>query len=134
MKPAPFRHFSPTTVDECVALLAEHGDDAKVLAGGHSLVPLMNLRLAAPEVIIDLNGVEELVRVREDDGHLVIGAMTRQRELASSEAVRAACPLLAAPARRRPATDPTRVGPVAGDHPQDDRQRRPAEGRQVGHG
>ena len=75
-------------MDECVALLAEHGDDAKVLARGQSLVPLMNLRLAAPEVIIDLNGVEELVRVREDDGHLVIGAMTRHRELASSEAVR----------------------------------------------
>lgn len=95
MKPAPFRPFAPTTVDECVELLSNHGDDAKLLAGGQSLVPLMNLRLAAPEVLIDLGRVEELRRVSEDDSHLVIGAMVRHSEVASSAAVRAGCPLLA---------------------------------------
>ena len=61
MKPNRFDYHDPATVDECVALLAEHGDDAKPLAGGQSLVPLMNLRLAAPAVLVDLNGIAELV-------------------------------------------------------------------------
>jgi aerobic carbon-monoxide dehydrogenase medium subunit len=94
MKPPPFEYFAPTSVDECLALLAEHGEDAKLLAGGQSLVPLMNLRLAAPEVLIDLNGVGELARIDRDNGQLVIGAMTRHRDVASSESVRQACPLL----------------------------------------
>lgn len=95
MKPSRFAYHAPRSVDECLALLAEHGEDAKLLAGGQSLVPLMNLRLAAPEVVIDLNRVEGLEGVREEDGRLVVGAMTRHRELASSELVRRACPLLA---------------------------------------
>lgn len=95
MKPPPFEYFAPTSVDECVALLAERGEDAKLLAGGQSLVPLMNLRLAAPEVLIDLNGVEELARIERDNGHLVIGAMTRHRDVASSDLVRSLRPLLA---------------------------------------
>jgi carbon-monoxide dehydrogenase medium subunit len=95
MKPSPFRYLAPRTVDECVALLAEHGDDAKLLAGGQSLVPLMNLRLAAPEVLIDLNGIAELDYVREDGAHLAIGAMTRHRQVAASGEVRARCPMLA---------------------------------------
>jgi len=94
MKPSRFDYFAPGSVDECVALLAEHGEDAKLLAGGQSLVPLMNLRLAAPEVLIDLNGVGELDYVREDADRLVIGAMTRHREVAS-DAVGTACPMLA---------------------------------------
>jgi carbon-monoxide dehydrogenase medium subunit len=95
VKPSPFDYFAPTTVEECVALLAEHGEDAKLLAGGQSLVPLMNLRLAAPEVLIDLNGVAELDYVRDDDGTLALGAMTRHRDVASSGSVRAAAPMLA---------------------------------------
>jgi carbon-monoxide dehydrogenase medium subunit len=95
VKPSRFEYFAPSTVDECVALLAEHGEDAKLLAGGQSLVPLMNLRLAAPEVLIDLNGVAELERVSDDGDRLVVGAMTRHSDVASSPAVRAACPLLA---------------------------------------
>jgi aerobic carbon-monoxide dehydrogenase medium subunit len=93
MKPAPFRYFAPDTVDEAVALLAEHGDDAKVLAGGQSLVPLMNLRLAQPAVLVDVNGIADLAHVRDDDGHLAIGALTRHHAVASS-----AHPLLAAAA------------------------------------
>jgi aerobic carbon-monoxide dehydrogenase medium subunit len=95
VKPSPFEYYAPTTVDECVALLAEHGEDAKLLAGGQSLVPLMNLRLAAPEVVIDLNRVAGLVGARVDDGQLVIGAMTRHRDVAGAPEVRAACPMLA---------------------------------------
>src|SRR5215207_4585064 len=95
MKPSRFVYFAPRSVDECVALLAEHGEDAKVLAGGQSLVPLMNLRLAAPEVLIDVNGLTELDYVRDDADQLVIGALTRHRTVASSAAVRAGCPMLA---------------------------------------
>jgi carbon-monoxide dehydrogenase medium subunit len=94
VKPAPFRHFVPTTVDQCVQLLSEHGDDAKVLAGGQSLVPLMNLRLAAPEVLIDLGRVQELRQIEDDGQHLTIGAMARHRDLVFSDTVKAACPLL----------------------------------------
>ncbi len=95
MKPSPFKYFSPTTVEECLALLAEHGEDAKLLAGGQSLVPLMNLRLAAPEVVIDLNAVADLTGARMQDDRLVVGAMTRHRDVAGSEVVRRAAPILA---------------------------------------
>ena len=60
MKPAPFQYYAPTTVDEALARLAEHGWDAKVLAGGQSLIPMMNFRLAQPSVLVDLNNVSEL--------------------------------------------------------------------------
>lgn len=95
MKPPPFRYLAPTTVDECVAHLSEHGVEAKLLAGGQSLVPLMNLRLAAPEVLVDLNRVNELAYVDEDGDQLSIGAMTRHRDVAGSPLVRKACPMLA---------------------------------------
>jgi carbon-monoxide dehydrogenase medium subunit len=95
MKPNRFAYHDPGTVDECVALLSEHGDDAKPLAGGQSLVPLMNLRLAAPGVLVDLNRVAELAFVTDDGTTLAIGAMTRHRTLAGDATVRAANPLLA---------------------------------------
>ena len=95
MKPNRFDYHDPATVDECVALLAEHGDDAKPLAGGQSLVPLMNLRLAAPAVLVDLNGIAELSYVSDEGDTLAIGAMTRHRTVAGDETVRAANPLLA---------------------------------------
>src|SRR5271165_2624292 len=77
VKPAPFTYHRPTTVAEATALLAEHGDEAKVLAGGQSLVPMLALRLARFEHLVDLNFVPELVGVSAN-GSLVIGAMTRQ--------------------------------------------------------
>jgi carbon-monoxide dehydrogenase medium subunit len=95
VKPSRFEYFAPSTLDECVGLLAQHGEDAKLLAGGQSLVPLMNLRLAAPEVVIDLNRVKELARIGEEGDQLVVGAMTRHRDVATAPAVRDACPLLA---------------------------------------
>jgi carbon-monoxide dehydrogenase medium subunit len=94
MKPAPFRYFAPETVDEAVGLLREHGDDAKVLAGGQSLVPMMNLRLAQPAVLVDVNRIPALAYVRDDDGHTAIGATTRHHEVTGSDLVAAAQPLL----------------------------------------
>jgi CO/xanthine dehydrogenase FAD-binding subunit len=95
MKPAPFRYFAPTTLDETLALLTEHGDAAKILAGGQSLVPLMNFRLATPAVIIDLNRVAELGYIRARDGGLAIGAMTRHRQLERNQLIAARAPLIA---------------------------------------
>jgi carbon-monoxide dehydrogenase medium subunit len=95
VKPNRFAYHDPATIDECVALLAEHGEDAKPLAGGQSLVPLMNLRLSAPAVLVDLNGVDDLAYVSDDGSTLAVGAMTRHRTIAGDDAVRAANPLLA---------------------------------------
>jgi aerobic carbon-monoxide dehydrogenase medium subunit len=81
-------------VQEVLALLAEHGDEAKPLAGGQSLVPLLNLRLARPSVVIDLGAVEGLAGIERVDGRLLLGPMTRQRAVETSAAVAAACPLL----------------------------------------
>ena len=80
MKPAPFLYRRPDSLDEVLALLHEHGDEAKVLAGGQSLVPLLNMRLARPSVLVDLNRVEGLDRI-EANGNVRIGALVRQREL-----------------------------------------------------
>ena len=80
MKPAPFEYAAPATVDEALALLAEHGDDATVLAGGQSLVPLLNFRLVRPALVVDLNHVAELDYVHEN-GSLRIGALARQAAL-----------------------------------------------------
>lgn len=94
MKPAPFRYYDPESVERALELLAEQGDDAKVLAGGQSLVPMMNLRLARPACLIDLNRVSALSYLREEEGVLVIGAMTRQRTVETSELIGARNPLL----------------------------------------
>ncbi len=91
MKPPPFEYQAPASVEEALGLL---GPDSAVLAGGQSLVPLLNLRLARPELVVDLNGVAELDYIRADDGVLRIGAMTRQAALERSELVRERWPLL----------------------------------------
>lgn len=95
MKPAPFRYFAPTSISECLDLLKQYGEDAKLLAGGQSLVPLMNFRLVKPAVIVDLNRVDGLAYIRRDDDVLHIGAMTRQRELERDPSVARDSPLLA---------------------------------------
>src|SRR5438477_9333806 len=94
MKPPPFEYHDPSTLDEALGLLAEHGYDAKVLAGGQSLVPLLNFRLARPERLVDLNGVEELDYLRFENGTLRIGAMTRHSALERSPEVGERVPLL----------------------------------------
>jgi carbon-monoxide dehydrogenase medium subunit len=96
MKPAPFRYFAPTTVEDALSLLAEHGYDAKILAGGQSLVPTMNFRLSQPGVLVDLNKIDDLAYIRVDgDGTLRIGAMTRQSTVERDALVARHAPLLA---------------------------------------
>jgi carbon-monoxide dehydrogenase medium subunit len=85
MYPASFEYFAPTTLDEALGLLQEHGDEAKVLAGGQSLIPLMKLRFAAPAVIVDINGLSELGELEEADGGLRIGALVRHKACERSE-------------------------------------------------
>ena len=94
MKPAPFNLFRPKSVDEALALLHSHGDDAKVLAGGQSLVPLMNFRLAQPQNLIDLNLVEGLDQIKFDDQTLSLGAMVRQRDVERSASIVERLPIL----------------------------------------
>src|ERR1700759_645006 len=96
MKLPPVEYEAPTTVAEAVDLLAEHGDEASVLAGGQSLIPLLALRLARPEVLIDINRVDELSGVSAADGHVTIGAMTREYVAEESGTVADTLPLLAA--------------------------------------
>ncbi|MGE0296161.1 FAD binding domain-containing protein [Pseudonocardia sp.] len=96
MKPPPFRYSAPTSVAEALELLVTDVDaDARVLAGGQSLVPLMNFRLAQPSHLVDLRRVEELARIRTEDGMLVIGAMVRMTDAEHSPEVAVAAPLLA---------------------------------------
>jgi aerobic carbon-monoxide dehydrogenase medium subunit len=96
MKLPPVEYEAPTTVAEAIDLLAEHLDEASVLAGGQSLIPLLALRLARPAVLIDINGIDELSGVSATDGWVAIGAMTREYVAEESEAVAGTVPLLAA--------------------------------------
>jgi aerobic carbon-monoxide dehydrogenase medium subunit len=97
MKPAPFEYFAPVELQEALDLLERYGDEAKILAGGQSLMPLMNLRLARPGVIIDINRLSSLDTITATpEGSLTIGALTRQRALERSKIVREQNPILAA--------------------------------------
>jgi carbon-monoxide dehydrogenase medium subunit len=95
MKPAPFDYHAPETIAEVCGLLAEHGDEAKVLAGGQSLVPMLALRLTRFEHLVDVNRVADLAGVDRENGTLVVRACTRQRVMERDPAVAAAVPLLA---------------------------------------
>ena len=88
MIPASFDYVAPTSVQEALAALAEAGDDAKVLAGGQSLLPILRMRLNAPETVVDLGRVEELRGISDEGDHLVIGAMTTYADVLASDAVR----------------------------------------------
>jgi carbon-monoxide dehydrogenase medium subunit len=93
--PADFEYAAPSTLAEALQLLSDHPDDAKILAGGHSLVPLMKLRLAAPGMLIDLGRVAELKGISQDGGRVRIGAMTTHAEVAASSVVQQSAPALA---------------------------------------
>jgi aerobic carbon-monoxide dehydrogenase medium subunit len=95
MIPAQFEYVAAQSPAHAIELLSSRGDDAKLLAGGHSLLPMMKLRLAQPEVLIDIGGLDELAGVTSDGDDLVVGATTRHADLAASELVRAEAPLLA---------------------------------------
>jgi aerobic carbon-monoxide dehydrogenase medium subunit len=94
MKPPPFEYYRAATVQEAIALLSQYGPDAKVLAGGQSLLPMMKFRLARPSVLVDLRWVHDLSYVRQADGTVAFGAMARLARLESDQ-VRALCPILA---------------------------------------
>jgi carbon-monoxide dehydrogenase medium subunit len=93
--PAPFDYVRVGSADEAVSLLSEHGEDAKLLAGGHSLLPLMKLRLATPAVLVDVGRLRELSYIRDEGDRVAIGALTRHHDLEFSELLRAEVPLLA---------------------------------------
>jgi aerobic carbon-monoxide dehydrogenase medium subunit len=114
MKPAAFTYHRPSTADEAVQMLADAGEDAHVLAGGQSLVPLMNFRVAQPSHLVDINFVDELDYIRADDGWLAVGARARQAALERSQEAARAAPL-ATEATRYVAHPPVRHrGTVAG--------------------
>ncbi len=94
MIPGPFGYHRPATVADAVRLLATLGDEARPLAGGHSLVPMMKLRLATPDHLVDLHGIAALKGIRRDGDRIVIGAMTTQHELLASEEIKASLPIL----------------------------------------
>jgi carbon-monoxide dehydrogenase medium subunit len=95
MIPAPFEYHRPATLPDAIALLGRLGDDAKVLAGGQSLIPLMKLRLTSPRHVVDVNRIPGLGAIAERDGALVIGALVREAELETSDIVRRRLPILA---------------------------------------
>lgn len=94
MKPATFTYCSPSTIEEAVKLLEEYGDTGKIIAGGQSFIPILNMRLSEPECLIDINQINELNGVRVEEGVLKIGALTKQRELEQSDAVKIHVPIL----------------------------------------
>ncbi len=95
MKPPPFEYYNPTTVDEALSLLAEHGYDAKPLAGGQSLIPIMNFRLAQPAILVDLNNISELSYIQPDKGGGVrLGAMTRHHQVEHDPLIAERAPLI----------------------------------------
>jgi carbon-monoxide dehydrogenase medium subunit/2-furoyl-CoA dehydrogenase FAD binding subunit len=94
MKPSSFEYLTPKTVKETIGLLEQYGDEIKVLAGGQSLVPMLNFRVARPKFLVDINGIRELEYIREERGELVIGALTREWAVEKSPLVREKCPIL----------------------------------------
>ena len=93
MIPASFDYAAPASLEEAFSLLEQHGDEAKILAGGHSLIPMMKLRFASPEFLIDINNIPGLSYIKEEDGYLKIGAMTREAELETSKVIHAKYPI-----------------------------------------
>jgi aerobic carbon-monoxide dehydrogenase medium subunit len=94
MVPAQFDYHQPATLDEALALLQQHADDAKILAGGHSLIPAMKLRLAQPAVLIDIGRIRDLAYIREEGDAIHIGAMTTHFQIEASDRLRDICPIL----------------------------------------
>jgi len=94
MIPAPFEYHAPKTLEEALRLMERHGDEAKLLAGGHSLLPLMKLRLAMPRYVVDLGRLKGLSYIREENGRIAIGALTTHAEIEHSSLLAAKCPLL----------------------------------------
>src|SRR5215472_4418774 len=94
MIPASFDYIAAKSLDDAISLLGKHKDDAKILAGGHSLLPAMKLRLMQPKVLIDLSRIKDLSYIKEEGGQIRIGAMTTHFQVETSDLLRRACPLL----------------------------------------
>src|SRR5271165_5780918 len=99
MIPQSFEYFCPETVSEAIALLEEHGEGAKILSGGQSLIPMMKFRLARPEYIVDINRITDLQYVKEEEGFLKIGGLTREADLEFSNPVQTQYPIILETAR-----------------------------------
>ena len=99
MIPPAFEYLRPQTIPEALAMLQKHGDDAKILSGGQSLIPMMKFRLARPAVLIDINRIKGLSYIKEDGGFLKIGGLTREADVEASELIRSKYPLLMDTAR-----------------------------------
>jgi carbon-monoxide dehydrogenase medium subunit len=93
--PAPFDYVRASSADEAISLIGQHGDEAKFLAGGHSLLPLMKLRLAQPSVLVDIGPIKDLSYIRDGGDHVAIGALTRHRDVETSDLLAAQVPILA---------------------------------------
>jgi carbon-monoxide dehydrogenase medium subunit len=93
--PAPFKYVRAASADEAISLIGEHGDEAKFLAGGHSLLPLMKLRLAQPSVLVDIGRIRDLSYIRDAGDHIAIGALTRHRDVETSAVLQEHAPLVA---------------------------------------
>lgn len=126
MIPGSFDYSAPSTLEEAITLLQEHGDEAKILSGGHSLIPMMKLRLASPAHVIDINRIPGLDYIKEEDGVLRIGALVRESDLEESDVIRTRYPivyeatkLIADPSVRNVATLAGNLahGDAANDHP-----------------
>jgi len=126
MIPDKFEYFTPQTLDEAIAMLKQYGEEAKILSGGHSLIPMMKLRFATPEYLIDINGIPGLDYIKEEDGFLKIGALTREVALEESDLIKTNYPVLldtakmiADPQVRNLATIAGNLahGDAANDHP-----------------
>jgi aerobic carbon-monoxide dehydrogenase medium subunit len=100
MIPAPFDYHRPRSIDEAIGLLSAHGEAARVVAGGHSLIPMMKLRLARPDHLVDLQDLQDLRGVREEGGVLAIGALVTQQELIANPLLAAKCPIIAETSRQ----------------------------------
>lgn len=94
MIPAAFEYKVAENAEHAIQLLGEYGDEAKLLAGGHSLIPMMKFRLAAPTQLVDVGRITDLSYIRQDNGHVAIGAMTKHIELETSDVIASACPML----------------------------------------
>jgi carbon-monoxide dehydrogenase medium subunit len=115
MIPPSFAYHAPGSVDDAIALLSQFGDEAKILAGGHSLLPMMKLRFAEPEHLVDLNNIDSLKGIREENGEIVIGSMTSENALIASTLLQEKCPML--PEAAKTIADPQvrNRGTIGGD-------------------
>src|SRR5919204_268288 len=114
MYPASFDYKRPATVDEAIALLTQYGDDAKLLAGGHSLIPAMKLRLARPAVVVDIRRIASLSYIRDAGGAIAIGATTTHHAIEASALLQEKSPLLAETASRIGDVQVRNMGTIGG--------------------